>query len=334
MRAMVLHGTVSIDRSPLQLEDVEPPVLEPNELLVRVEACGICRTDLHVIEGELPPVKTPVIPGHQVVGVVAVMGTRARRFKPGQRVGIAWLRGTDGTCDYCRSGNENLCLRAEFTGYTADGGYAELAVIREDFAYWIPAGIEPLHAAPLLCAGVIGYRALRRSELRRGQRLGIYGFGASAHVAMQIAKHWKCEVYVMTRGDRHQALARQMGADWVADSTARPPKPLHSSIVFAPAGELVPAALESLDRGGTHALAGIYMSQIPALDYDRHLFYERNLRSVTANTRQDGLELLKLAAEIPIRTHTEAFPLAQANEALQRLKHDQIQGAGVLLIDT
>jgi propanol-preferring alcohol dehydrogenase len=314
------------------MEEAAPPTPGPHDILVRVEACAICRTDLHVVEGDLPPVKLPVIPGHQVVGQVVERGAEARRFALGARAGIAWLRSTDGTCRYCVRGNENLCLNAQFTGYMADGGYAEYAAVREDFAYHVPETLSPVEIAPLLCAGIIGYHALKRSEIRPGQRLGLYGFGASAHVAIQVARHWGCEVYVATRGDRHQALAREMGAVWVGGAADPPPQKLDAAILFAPAGELVPVALEALDRGGTLAVAGIYLSEIPPLDYERHLFYERNLRSVTANTRQDGIELLELGAEIPIRTHTETFPLEQANEALQRLKHDQVQGAGVLVV--
>jgi len=333
MRAMLLHQQQSIDTSPLQLESVPRPALEPGDVLIKVEACAICRTDLHVVEGDLPPAKMPIIPGHQVVGQVVERGAEASRFEIGDRVGIAWLRSTDGTCRFCRSGRENLCLDARFTGYMEDGGYAEYAAVREDFAYPIPAELEPIHAAPLLCAGIIGYRALKRSDVQPGRRLGIYGFGASAHVSIQVARHWGCEVYVATRGERHQALARAMGATWVGGAADSPPEKLDSAIIFAPAGELVPVALEALDRGGTLALAGIYMSQIPPLDYERDLFYERNIRSVTANTREDGEELLRLAAEIPIRTHTELFPLEEANEALQKLKHDGIQGAGVLVVE-
>jgi propanol-preferring alcohol dehydrogenase len=299
---------------------------------VQVEACGICRTDLHVVEGDLPPVKLPIIPGHQIVGRVVERGVEARRFPLGARTGIAWLRSTDGICRYCTHERENLCPNAQFTGYMADGGYAEYATVQEAFAYPVPETLSPIEIAPLLCAGIIGYRALKRSEIRPGQRLGLYGFGASAHVAIQVARHWGCQVYVATRGDRHQALAHEMGAIWVGGTADPPPEKLDSAIIFAPAGELVPAALEALDRGGTLALAGIYLSEIPPLDYERHLFYERTLRSVTANTRQDGIELLQLATEIPIRTQTETFPLEQANEALYRLKHDQIRGAGVLVV--
>jgi len=332
MRAMVLDAQASIDTDPLHLKEVDRPDLGPGDVLAQVEVCGICRTDLHVVEGDLPPVKLPVIPGHQVVGRVVDRGPAAGRFQPGDRIGIAWLRFTDGSCKYCLRGRENLCLHARFTGYMADGGYAEFAAVAEDFAYAIPDSIEPVHAAPLLCAGIIGYRALKRSDLQPGQRLGIYGFGASAHVTMQVALHWGCEVYVATRGDRHQALARDMGAAWVGGSTDTLPVKLDSAILFAPVGELVPPALEALDRGGTLALAGIYMSDVPRLNYERHLFNERNVRSVTANTRQDGAELLQLAATIPIHTYTETFPLEQANQALQRLKHDQITGAGVLVL--
>jgi propanol-preferring alcohol dehydrogenase len=329
---MVLDAQASIDTDPLQLKEIDRPDLGPADVLAQVEVCAICRTDLHVVEGDLPPVKLPVILGHQIVGRVVDRGAEAGRFQIGDRIGIAWLRFTDGSCKYCLRGRENLCLQARFTGYMADGGYAEFAAVAEDFAYTIPDGIEPVHAAPLLCAGIIGYRALKRSDLQPGQRLGIYGFGASAHVTMQVALHWGCEVYVVTRGDRHQALAREMGATWVGGSTDSPPVKLDSAILFAPVGELVPPVLEALDRGGTLALAGIYMSDVPRLNYERHLYYERNLRSVTANTRQDGMELLQLAATIPIRTHTETFPLEQANQALQRLKHDQIMGAGVLVV--
>jgi alcohol dehydrogenase, propanol-preferring len=332
MRAMVLHRQAPIDARPLRREQVPEPTIGSNEIAVRVEACGICRTDLHVVEGDLPPEKLPVIPGHQVVGSVVERGADAHRFAIGDRVGIAWLRGTDGTCRYCSRGSENLCPNARFTGYMADGGYAEFAAVREDFAYAIPQGVEPLHAAPLLCAGIIGYRALKRTDIIAGGRLGIFGFGASAHVTLQVARYWGCEIYVSTRGERHRALAREMGATWVGETTELPPVKLDGAIIFAPAGELVPAALAALDRGGTLALAGIYMSRIPPLDYEQHLFYERSVRSVTANTREDGVELLELAAAIPIRTETETFALEEANEALYRLQYDEIRGAGVLLL--
>ncbi len=330
MRAQRLHQQGSIDDGRLQLDEVPIPVPGPSELLVEVEACAICRTDLHVVEGDLPPVRMPIIPGHQVVGRVVGGGDAVRRHRAGDRVGIAWLRSTDGTCRFCTRGEENLCPHAGFTGYTADGGYAEYAVIDESFAYDIPATADAIQAAPLLCAGIIGYRALLRSEIKPGQRLGMYGFGASAHVSIQIARYWGCQVYVATRGEHHRALARTLGAVWVGGSTDTPPEKLDGAIIYAPAGELVPIVLEALDRGGTLALAGIYLTDVPTLDYERHLFYERSIRSVTANTREDGRALLHVAAEIPIHTQVETFALRVANDALQRLKHDGIDGAGVL----
>jgi propanol-preferring alcohol dehydrogenase len=334
MKSMLLAHPAAIDESPLQLRDLPVPEPAAGEIRVRVAACGICRTDLHVVEGELPPRRQPVVPGHQVVGVVDGRGPGATRFKDGDRVGIAWLRSTCGTCRYCRAGNENLCPQARFTGYHADGGYAEYAVVRDDFAYALPAALGDAETTPLLCAGIIGYRALRRAEMRPGCRLGLYGFGSSAHIAIQVARHLGCTVYVMTRDERHQQLARALGAAWAGGASATPPEKLHSAILFAPVGELVLPALEALDDGGTLALAGIYLTDIPALNYERHLFHEKNLRSVTANTRQDGEELLRIAAEIPIRPQTTSFPLADANRALQQLKHDGIQGSGVLVVGT
>jgi alcohol dehydrogenase, propanol-preferring len=332
MRAMVLSGPAPIDSSPLELREIPDPEPGPGEVRVRVLACAICRTDLHVVEAELPPVREHVIPGHQVVGVVDRLGPETSRFRIGDRLGIAWLRFTDGQCRYCRSGKENLCPNARFTGYTEDGGYAEYAVVREDFAYPLPASLDPVSATPLLCAGIIGYRALRRADVQPGCRLGLYGFGSSAHVAIQVARHMGCTVYVMTRDARHQELARQLGAAWAGGATERPPEPLDSAVLFAPVGDLVPPALEALDMGGTLAVAGIYLTDIPRLNYERHLFHEKNLRSVTANTREDGRELLRLAAEIPLRPETTTYPLAEANRALQQLKHDAIRGTGVLVV--
>ncbi len=332
MKAMVLTQPAPVDADPLVLRDLDDPLPGPYEIRVRVHVCGICRTDLHVVEGELPPQRPTVVPGHQVVGVVDQLGAGCTRWRVGTRVGIAWLRATCGTCRYCQSGAENLCPNARFTGYHADGGYAEHAVVHEDFAYAIPDAIGDAEASPLLCAGIIGYRALRRAEIRPGCRLGLYGFGASAHIAIQVARHLGCHVYVMTREERHRRLAAELGAVWTGPADARPPEPLDSAVLFAPAGALVLPALEALGRGGTLALAGIYLSQIPALDYERHLFYERTLRSVTANTRADGIELLRIAAEIPIRPRTVAFQLSEANTALQQLKHDGFEGAGVLVI--
>jgi len=332
MKAMVLERPAPIDRAPLVLRDLPIPGPAAGELRVRVEACGICRTDLHVVEGELPPQRERVVPGHQVVGIVDACGAGVRRFKEGDRVGIAWLRATCGTCRYCRAGSENLCLAARFTGYHADGGYAEWAVVRDDFAYAVPAALSAAEATPLLCAGIIGYRALRRAAVRPGCRLGLYGFGSSAHIAIQVARHWGCTVYVMTRDERHQALARTLGAAWAGGAAVRPPDSLDSAILFAPVGDLVVPALEALDQGGTLALAGIYLTDVPTLNYERHLFHEKTVCSVTANTRADGEELLRVAAEIPIRPQTSAFRLEDANRALQQLKHDAIQGSGVLLV--
>jgi len=284
------------------------------------------------VEGELPDIRLPLIPGHQAVGTVMQVGGRVTDIHEGDRVGIAWLQGTCGQCEFCTSGRENLCFEAKFTGYQVDGGYAEYAVVPAQFAYPIPSIFSDDQAAPLLCAGIIGYRALRLSGIKPGQRLGLYGFGASAHIAIQIARHWGCQVYVSSLKPEHQKLARQLGAVWVGGATDIPPDKLHGSIIFAPAGELVPPALRALERGGTLALAGIHMSPIPSLDYDRDVFGERVIRSVTANTRQDGLDLLREAAAIPIKPHTVRFPLEEANRALQELKAGSFQGAAVLMI--
>ena len=299
MKVMLLDQPRPIEQAPLRLADLPVPQPGPGEILVRVEACGVCRTDLHTVEGELPPHKQPVVPGHQVVGVVQQRGASVNSLQVGDRAGIAWLRSTCGQCTYCDRGSENLCPAARFTGWDADGGYAEYAVVAADYAYRLPAELAPELAAPLLCAGIIGYRALKRSELVPGERLGIFGFGSSAHVVLEIARHWRCEVYVFTRQPHHQELAREMGATWVGQAGERPPHKVQSAILFAPAGNLVPVVLESLDKGGTLALAGIYMSPVPSLDYEKHLFQERTIRSVTANTRVDGRELLELAANIP-----------------------------------
>jgi propanol-preferring alcohol dehydrogenase len=289
-----------------------------------------------VVEGELPPRKSPVIPGHQVVGVIEQLGESAHRFVVGARVGIPWLHETDGVCEYCRSGKENLCGAATFTGYMVDGGYAEYAVAPEAFVYPIPESFSDLDAAPLLCAGIIGFRALRLSEIGPGKRLGIYGFGAAAHVLIQVARHWGVEVYAFTRDAAHQRLALDMGAAWAGYSSAgytngHGPQALDSAIIFAPAGELVPAALKSLRKGGTLVLAGIHMSTIPAMDYSL-LYWERVVRSVANNTRQDGEDFLRVAAEIPIRTRVQVFPLAEANRALNALKSDEVQGAAVIQV--
>lgn len=332
MKAMVVRSPGPIAHRPLERAELPQPVPKAGEVLIRVEVCGVCRTDLHVTEGDLPPRKPMVVPGHEVIGTIIQHGPGAQSIPDSTRVGVAWLHATCGTCSYCRNGKENLCTGPRFTGYDVDGGYAEYLVAPEEFVYPLPEDLEVTEMAPLLCAGIIGYRALRQSGVHPGERLGLYGFGASAHIVIQIARHWGCEIYVATRGDKHRALAKQMGAVWVGGATDQPPVALQASIIFAPAGELVPIALEALDRGGTLALAGIYMTDVPTLQYTTHLFYERTVRSVTANTRQDGRELLALAREIPLRTHTEEFPLEQANEALWKLRHDQVNGAAVLRV--
>lgn len=330
MNAMVLDQAGNVSGNPLRLKNIPSPIPTADQILVKIHVCGVCRTDLHVVEGELPDLSCPLIPGHQTVGTVVQIGSEVSAVKIGDRVGIAWLQSTCGRCDFCISGRENLCVHATFTGYQVNGGYAEYAVVPARFAYPIPPIFSDEEAAPLLCAGIIGYRALRLSGIKPGQRLGLYGFGASAHIAIQIARHWGCQVYVSSLGPEHQQLAQHLGAAWVGGATEMPPDKLHGSIIFAPAGELVPPALRALERGGTLALAGIHMSPIPSLDYDRDVFGERVLRSVTANTRQDGLDLLREAAAIPIKPHTVSFPLEQANRALQELKAGSFQGAAVL----
>ena len=332
MKAMAVYTPAAIESEPLRAIELPDPEPGPREILVRIKTCGVCRTDLHVAEGDLPPRHPRIVPGHEIVGTVARCGPGCTRFAPGARVGVAWLRETCGQCAYCRRGRENLCPSARFTGYDHDGGYAEFVVVREDFAYALPDALGDEAAAPLLCAGIIGFRAIKRAEIRPGATVGLYGFGGSAHIAIQVLKHWGCRVFVMSRGGRHQELAEALGADWIGAAAAPPPHKLDAAILFAPAGELVAPALEALDRGGILAVAGIYLSPIAALDYERHLFYERELRSVTANTRAEGEEFLKIAGEIPVRTHTLGMSLAEANRALSMLKHDELKGAAVLHI--
>jgi propanol-preferring alcohol dehydrogenase len=332
VKACVLRSPAPIATNPLVFADVATPQPGNGEVLVRVSYCGVCRTDLHVIEGELAPRKSPVIPGHQVIGVIEKLGPGASRFPVGARVGIAWLHHTDGTCEFCRSGAENLCDHPTFTGYSVDGGYAEYAVASEDFIYAIPEQFPDEQAAPLLCAGIIGFRSLRLSGIKSGGKLGFYGFGAAAHVAIQVARHWNVDVYAATRDARHQNLALELGAKWAGGTFAEPPAKLDAAIVFAPAGEIVPAALKALRKGGTLVLGGIHMSPIPSFDYDL-LYQERVIRSVANNTRQDGEDFLRVAAEIPIRMHTQLFPLREANRALNALKSDAIEGAAVLRVE-
>jgi propanol-preferring alcohol dehydrogenase len=332
MKACLLKSPAPIETNPLVFTDVPPPQPAKGEVLLRVSYCGVCRTDLHVIEGELVPQKSPVIPGHQVIAHIEELGPGADRFRLGTRVGIAWLHQTDGTCEFCRTGAENLCDHPTFTGYSVDGGYAEYIVAPQDFIYAIPEQFPDEQAAPLLCAGIIGFRCLRLSGIKTGGKLGFYGFGAAAHVAIQVARHWNIEVYAATRDARHQRLAMELGAKWAGGTFAEPPVKLDAAIVFAPAGEILPAALKALRKGGTLVLGGIHMSPIPSFDYDL-LYQERMIRSVANNTRQDGEDFLRVAAEIPIRTHTQLYPLNEANRALNALKNDAIEGAAVLKIE-
>lgn len=336
MKAWVLEKPAPVESRPLVLTDVPTPQPADDEVLVKVHACGICRTDLHVVEGDLPIRKSHTVPGHQIVGRISAIGSRVGDFKPGDRVGIAWLHQTCGICKFCRSGQENLCDGAMFTGWTVDGGYAEFAVAPASFTYHLPDGFDDIQAAPLLCAGIIGYRCLRLTGIEKrdwsGVRLGLYGFGAAGHVCIQVARARGAEVYVCTRDrERHQALASELGAAWVGDAEAAPPKTLDASIIFAPAGELVPIALRSIRKGGTLVLGGIHMTAIPSFDYSL-IYGERIIRSVANNTRRDGEEFLLEAARIPVRTHTELFSFPQANDALAALKHDAIRGAAVLQI--
>jgi propanol-preferring alcohol dehydrogenase len=330
MRAWAVHRPGPIDSAPLARVERAEPTPGPGEIRVRVRACGVCRTDLHLAEGDLAPHHADVIPGHEIVGEVDALGAGAQRFAVGARVGIAWLRHTDGECRYCRRGDENLCIAPRFTGWDADGGYAQFAVVEEDFAYAIPPAFADEQAAPLLCSGIIGYRALRRSRLPTGGRLGIYGFGASAHLAAQIALHEGATVHVLTRGERAQQLALDLGASSASDAYGEPPEPLDAAILFAPVGDLVPVAMRALARGGTLSVAGIYLTDIPRLVYERELFEERTLTSTTANTRRDGEELLALATEVPLRVTTTAYDLDDADRALADLAHGRVNGAAVL----
>jgi propanol-preferring alcohol dehydrogenase len=332
MLAMILKDQKEIEKNPLELVEMEKPEIKPDEILVKVKICGVCHTDLHEVEGELPLPKKPLIPGHQVVGMVEEVGEKVTRFKIGDRVGMAWLYSTCGKCKYCLAGKENLCESARFTGYHVDGGYAQYTAISQDFAYPIPDGFSDEQAAPLLCGGIIGYRALNLSEIKPKGVLGLYGFGNSAHVAIQVATFWGCEVLVFTRSKKHQSLAEELGASWVGTAKKAAPRKLDSAIIFAPAGELVLDALNALDKGGTLALAGIYITPIPEMDYEKHLYHERTVRSVANATRKDGEELLDLAAEIPIETTTTSFPLNDANRVLQLLKDSKIDGGGLLKI--
>lgn len=330
MHAMLLEQHAPIETSPLRWTALPDPAPVSGQVRVKVHCCAVCRTDLHVIEGDLPKQRVPIVPGHQVVGTVDQAGPECSRLRVGQRVGIAWLRHTCGKCEFCASGRENLCRETVFTGYHEHGGYAEYAIVPEDFAYVIPDAYADEQAAPLLCAGIIGYRSLQRAEVPDGGRLLMVGFGSSAHVIAQIALHRGHELYVATRGEKHQHMARQLGAAWVGAHPSQVPVKVHSAIHFAPVGELVPPIMEKLQRGGTLAIAGIHLTDVPQLAYEKHLFYERQIRSVTCNTRADGEALLAEAAAAGVRPRVTMYPLREANRALQDLKGDRIEGTGVL----
>ncbi len=331
MRGWHVHKPGPIDSGPLRLVDIPTPTPARDELLVRVRVCAVCRTDLHVAEGDLPIHKPDVVPGHQIVGTVADVGSEVEGYLIGERVGIAWLRHTDGTCRYCSLGRENLCPESRYTGWDADGGYAEYATVPADFAYRLPDGYDDAEVAPLLCAGIIGYRALLRADLPPGGRLGVYGFGASAHLAMQVAIAQGATVHVLTRSTAAQRLALDLGAASVGGAYDAPTEPLDAAILFAPVGDLVPVGLAALDRGGTLAISGIHLTDVPVLNYEQHLFYERNLRSVTANTRQDGRDFLAFAGEHRLQVTVTRYPLEAADRALADLAHGRFNGAAVLI---
>lgn len=331
MRAAVLHHTGPVANRPLAIEEI--PIPEPcaGEVLLKVEACGVCRTDLHITAGELPPLLDAVTPGHQIVGRVEKLGAAVTSINVGTRAGVSWLGGTDGTCLLCRKGRENLCDHPTYTGYSVNGGYAEYAVARADFLIPLPKEAPATDLAPLLCAGIIGFRSLRVAEVAPGDRVGLFGFGASAHLAIEVLHAWNCEVYVSTRGASHQQLARQRGATWVGDATEKPPVPLDCAVTFAPSGDVVLAALASLRKGGIVAINAIHLDRIPQFDYDKLLWGERQLRSVANMTRKDGRDFVALAAKIGIRPQTTCFPLEQVNEALLAVANDAIDGAAVVV---
>jgi propanol-preferring alcohol dehydrogenase len=333
MQAWMVTEPAPIETSPLKYVEKPVPAPAPRELLVRVQACAVCRTDLHVSEGDLPVHREHVTPGHMVVGPVAALGDGVTGYAVGDRVGVAWLRHTDGTCAYCRRGNENLCPNSRYTGWDADGGYAEYTTVPAAFAYQLPADVPAVELAPLMCAGIIGYRALLRASLPDRGRLGLYGFGDSAHLVAQVARAQGATVHALTRGEASQRLARELGAASVGGAYDFPPEPLDSAILFAPVGDIVPVAMRALDRGGVLAVAGIHLTDIPQLNYERELFYEKELRSVTSNTREDGREFLAFALSHQVRAITHVYPMARAQQALQDLKAGRFDGAAVLVND-
>ncbi len=329
MKAAILSSPAPVSNRPLQILDVADPRVRSGNVLLRVRACGVCRTDLHIVEGELPPKQLRLIPGHQIVG--EVVDGAGHGFPHGTRVGVSWLGGTDGTCSYCQKGFENLCDSPTFTGYTIAGGYSEFAFARADFVFPLPDKLDDLHAAPLLCAGIIGFRSLRVAGVEQGERVGLFGFGASAHLAIAVLQAWKCEVYVSTRGQSHRALAESLGATWVGNETEKPPVELDRAVTFAPSGDVVVAALSSLRKGGVVAVNAIHLDRIPQFDYDTLLWGERQIRSVANMTRADARDFLALAAQIGLRPKVTVFSLDQANEALLAVKNDAIDGAAVIV---
>jgi alcohol dehydrogenase, propanol-preferring len=331
MRAAVFDSTsAAAPGAWLSVEEVPRPQLEPGQVLLKVLACGVCRTDLHIVERDLKPVQPRIIPGHQIVG--EVVGGAAEALPAGTRVGVSWIGGVDGDCWFCRHGMENLCDDLVFTGYSVNGGYAEFAAVRADFANPLPAGLEPIHAAPLLCAGVIGFRSLRVAGVERGERVGLYGFGSSASLAIRVLRSWDCEVYVVTRGEQHRRAAESLGAAWVGDEDARPPVALDRAITFAPAGKVVVDALTALRKGGVVAINAIHLDQMPSFDYDRLLWGERQLRSVANMTRQDAQDFLTLARDLNFRRAVATFSLDEANRALEAVKHETADGSAVIVL--
>jgi alcohol dehydrogenase, propanol-preferring len=328
MKAAVLNSPQDISKRPLHIAEVPRPELVPGHVLLRVRACGVCRTDLHIVEGELAPRREKLIPGHQIVGDVVAGATS--EFPIGTRVGVSWIGGIDGTCWYCKKNMENLCDDPVYTGYTVNGGYAEYALARADFVFELPPELDDLQAAPLLCAGIIGFRSLRVAGVEPGERVGLFGFGASAHLAIAVLRAWKCEVYVSTRGDSHRKLASSLGAAWVGGEVDKPPVELDRAVTFAPSGDVVIAALASLRKGGVVAINAIHLDRIPEFDYDRLLWGERQIRSVANMTRSDARDFLQIAASINLRPKITVFPLDQANEALAAVKNDSIDGAAVI----
>jgi len=329
MKAAVLISPQPVSQRPLRITDIADPLPKAGHVLLRVRACGVCRTDLHIVEGDLPPQQPGITPGHQIVGDVVVGDTK--EIPLGARVGVSWLGGTDGTCAYCKRSMENLCDSPTFTGYSVPGGYAEFALARADFVFPLPAALDDLHAAPLLCAGIIGFRSLRVAGVEPGERVGLFGFGASAHLTIAVLRAWKCDVYVSTRGESHRDLAASLGAAWVGSETEKPPVELDRAVTFAPSGDVVIAALASLRKGGVVAINAIHLDRIPQFDYDRLLWGERQLRSVANMTRADARDFLALAAQIGLQPKVTVFPLDQANEALLAVKNDAIDGAAVIV---